>query len=64
MDERVNELMPLAAKIAGGVANLPGLPHAKIELAAQDALVRAAMGFSGLDTLGLLKSQRPLPRRR
>ncbi|MCF7732827.1 MAG: sigma-70 family RNA polymerase sigma factor [Akkermansiaceae bacterium] len=45
MDGRVNELLPLAAKIAREFANIPGLPHAEIEMAAQEALVRAASRF-------------------
>ena len=66
MDVRVSELLPLAAKIAREFENIPGLPHAEIELTAQEDLAGAAiaalreklesMGFAGVDTLGLLKS--------
>lgn len=42
MDSRINELLPLASKIAMEFANIPGLPHAEIELAAQEALAHAA----------------------
>jgi RNA polymerase sigma factor (sigma-70 family) len=45
MDGRVNELLPLAAKIAREFDNIPGLPHAEIELAAQEALAHAARLF-------------------
>lgn len=45
MEERVNELLPLAAKIAREFSNIPGLPHAEIELAAQEALAHAARLF-------------------
>lgn len=37
MEARVNELLPLATKIAQEFDNIPGLPHAEIELAAPDA---------------------------
>jgi RNA polymerase sigma factor (sigma-70 family) len=46
MEERVNELLPLAAKIAREFSNIPGLPHAEIELAAQEALANAARRFA------------------
>lgn len=45
MDSQVNELLPLAAKIAREFSNIPGLPHAEIELAAQEALAHAARLF-------------------
>ncbi|MDP3848914.1 MAG: sigma-70 family RNA polymerase sigma factor [Luteolibacter sp.] len=45
MEERVNELLPLAAKIAREFSNIPGLPHAEIDLAAQEALANAARHF-------------------
>ena len=41
----MNELLPLAAKIAREFDNVPGLPHAEIEMAAQEALARAASLF-------------------
>jgi hypothetical protein len=45
MEEWVNELLPLAAKIAREFSNIPGLPHAEIDLAAQEALANAARRF-------------------
>ena len=45
MEARVNELLPLATKIAREFSNIPGLPHAEIELAAQEALAHAARLF-------------------
>ncbi len=45
MEERVNKLLPLATKIAREFSNIPGLPHAEIELPAQEALARAARLF-------------------
>jgi DNA-directed RNA polymerase specialized sigma subunit len=45
MDERVYELLPLATKIAREFKNIPGLPHAEIEMAAQEALAHAARLF-------------------
>ena len=45
MEKQVNELLPLAAKIAREFVNIPGLPHAEIELAAQEALANAARLF-------------------
>jgi RNA polymerase sigma factor (sigma-70 family) len=45
MDSQVTELLPLAAKIAREFSNIPGLPHAEIELAAQEALAHAAHLF-------------------
>lgn len=45
MDEKVNALLPLAAKIAREFSNIPGIPHAEIEVAAQEALVNAARLF-------------------
>lgn len=45
IEARVNELLPLAAKIAREFSNIPGLPHAEIELAAQEALAHAARLF-------------------
>lgn len=41
MSAEINKLLPLAAKIAREFANIPGLPHAEIELAAQEALANA-----------------------
>lgn len=46
MEERVNELLPLAAKVAREFSNIPGLPHAEINLAAQEALANAARHFN------------------
>lgn len=45
MEAQVIELLPLAAKIAREFSNIPGLPHAEIELAAQEALAHAARLF-------------------
>ncbi len=45
MEERVNELLPLAAKIARVFGNITGLPFAEIELSAQEALANAARLF-------------------
>jgi RNA polymerase sigma factor (sigma-70 family) len=45
MEERVNELLPLAGQIAREFSNIPGLPHAEIDLAAQEALANAARHF-------------------
>ena len=45
MEARVIELLPLAAKIAREFENIPGLPFAEIELAAQEALAHAARLF-------------------
>ena len=45
MEVPVNELLPRAAKIAREFDNIPGLPHAEIELAAQEALAHAARLF-------------------
>lgn len=45
MEERVNELLPLAARIAREFSNNPGLQHAEIDLAAQEALANAARHF-------------------
>ena len=45
MEARVNELLPLATEIAREFSNIPGLPHAEIELAAQEALAHAARLF-------------------
>ncbi len=45
MEERVNELLPLAAKIAREFVNIPGLTFAEIELSAQEALAHAARHF-------------------
>jgi len=45
MEKMVNEFLPLAAKIAREFSNIPGLPHAEIELAAQEALANAARLF-------------------
>lgn len=38
MEERVNNHLPLAARIAREFSNIPGLPQAEIEIAAQEAL--------------------------
>lgn len=46
MEARVNELLPLAAKIAREFSNIPGLPHAEIDLAAQEALANAVRLFN------------------
>ena len=45
MEARANELLPLATKIAREFSNIPGLSHAEIELAAQEALAHAARHF-------------------
>jgi DNA-directed RNA polymerase specialized sigma subunit len=45
MEIQVKELLPLAAKIAREFDNIPGLPHAEIEIVAQEALARAARLF-------------------
>jgi RNA polymerase sigma factor (sigma-70 family) len=45
MNAQVNQLLPLATKIAREFDNIPGLPHAEIELAAQEALAHAARLF-------------------
>ncbi|MCX6880664.1 MAG: sigma-70 family RNA polymerase sigma factor [Verrucomicrobia bacterium] len=45
MEARVNEHLPLAARIAREFDGIPGLPHAEIEMAAQEALARAARSF-------------------
>ena len=45
MEERVNDFLPLAAKIAREFSNIPGLPHAEIEIVAQEALARAALAL-------------------
>jgi RNA polymerase sigma factor (sigma-70 family) len=45
MEARVNEFLPLAAKIAREFGNIPGLPDAEIELTAQEALAHAARLF-------------------
>ncbi len=45
MEERVNELLPLTAKIAREFSNIPNLPHAEIEIVAQKALARAALAL-------------------
>ena len=46
MEERVKQLLPLATKIAREFDNIPGLPHAEIDLAAQEALAHAARLFN------------------
>ncbi|MEX1116207.1 MAG: hypothetical protein WEB53_13215 [Akkermansiaceae bacterium] len=87
MEILIKEHLKLAAKIAKEFDNIPSLPHAEIEIAAQDrdgksyseigaslgiskqavqkiahAAITSlrekleAMGFLGIDTLGLLKS--------
>jgi AAA lid domain len=53
MEELANDLLPLAAKIAREFANIPGLPHAEIELAAQEALAHAARLFDPAILLAL-----------
>ncbi len=45
MEKQVADLLPLAAKIAREFSNIPGLPHAEIDLAAQEALANAARLF-------------------
>ena len=45
MEARVNELLPLATNIAREFDNIPGLPHAEIEVAVQEALAHAAWLF-------------------
>jgi DNA-directed RNA polymerase specialized sigma24 family protein len=45
MEEQVSDLLPLAAKIAREFSNIPGLPHAGIDIAAQEALARAALAL-------------------
>ncbi len=45
MEKWVIELLPLAAKISREFSNIPGLPHAEIEMAAQEALARAVSLF-------------------
>lgn len=45
MEAQVIQLLPLAAKIAREFDNIPGLPYAEIELAAQEALGHAARLF-------------------
>jgi RNA polymerase sigma factor (sigma-70 family) len=44
-EERMSELLHLAAKIAREFSNIPGLPHAEIYLTAQEALANAARYF-------------------
>ena len=46
METRVKGLLPLAAQIARDFDNIPGLPHAEIEITAQEALARAARSFN------------------
>ena len=45
MEALVIELLPRAAKIAREFENIPGLPQSDIEMAAQEALARAARSF-------------------
>ena len=45
METQMLQLLPLATKIAREFHNIPGLPHAEIELAAQEALANAARLF-------------------
>lgn len=45
-DERVKALLPLAAKIAREFDNIPALSSAEIEMAAHEALVKAARHFN------------------
>ena len=45
MENQMLQLLPLATKIAREFHNIPGLPHAEIELAAQEALAHAARLF-------------------
>jgi RNA polymerase sigma factor (sigma-70 family) len=45
MEKWVIELLPLAAKMSREFSNIPGLPHAEIEMAAQEALARAVSLF-------------------
>ena len=60
MGERVNELLPLATKIAREFDNIPQTKQAAHKLAgAAITSLRErleAMGFQGVDTLGFLKS--------
>lgn len=42
MDDSLNELLPLAAKIAREFGDIPGLPLAEIELTAQETLAHAS----------------------
>lgn len=37
---------PLAAKIAREFRDIPGLPHAEIEITAREALAQAAAGYN------------------
>jgi len=45
MENRVEDLLPLAARIAREFGNIPGLPFPEIEVAAQEALANAARHF-------------------
>ena len=45
MDSKLNEFLPLAARIAREFNDIPGLPLAEIELTAQEALANAARLF-------------------
>ena len=45
MEHRISEFLPLTAKIAREFDNIPGLPYAEIEMAAQEALAHAARRF-------------------
>jgi RNA polymerase sigma factor (sigma-70 family) len=41
LSKQLDELLPLAEKIARDFGNIPGLPHAEIVMTAQEALARA-----------------------
>jgi RNA polymerase sigma factor (sigma-70 family) len=45
MEQHVIALLPLATKIAREFDNIPGLPHAEIEIVAQEALAKAGRLF-------------------
>ena len=45
MEALVNSALGLAAKIAREFRDIPGLPHAEIEITAREALARAAAGY-------------------
>jgi RNA polymerase sigma factor (sigma-70 family) len=45
MEALVNSALGLAAKIAREFRDIPGLPHAEIEMTAREALARAAAGY-------------------
>lgn len=45
MEHRIRDLLPLVTKTTMGFGNIPGLPHAEIEMGAQEALVHTASRF-------------------